>query len=445
MAPSEVRSPEGTLRFPRAVWLLGWVSLLTDTASEAIYPLLPFFLAHIVGGSAVALGIIEGIAEGTNSVLRIVSGRVSDRWRTHRPLMIAGYVLSSVVRPFIGVAGTWVHVLAVRFADRVGKGIRSAPRDALLAFWATPGDRGRVYGFNRAMDHAGAVIGPLLATLFLLVAPGQYRALFLLTIVPGLIAVALVLRVREPDVGSLAVSADRDRDDDAYVGQGFSPASSAQSSGAKQRIGHDKPLDRQHLRAWRNLPRAFYAYVLIVLLFTLGNSSDAFLLLRLTEAAGGPEYIPLLWSALHVVKAGLSTAGGALSDRMGRRPVIVIAWLIYALVYGGFAVSSSFVALAIWLIVYGLFYALAEGTEKAYVADLAPSELRGTAFGIFQGVVGFGSLGASVLFGVVWKFYGAPIAFLLGASLALVSAALLMIDPSKYVGAGFSRPAVGRS
>jgi MFS family permease len=397
-------------RFPPAVWLLGWVSFLTDAASEAIYPLLPFFLARVLGGGAAALGLIEGVAEGANSLLRIVSGRLSDRWRSHRPLMIAGYALSSLVRPLIGIAGTWVHVLAVRLADRIGKGVRSAPRDALLAFWARPEDRGRIYGFHRAMDHAGAVVGPILATLFLLAAPGQYRALFLLTIVPGLIAIGLVLRVREPDVGQ----GSGDRPD---VGQGFPPSLKLRRTSSPA-------------QSWRRLPRGFYAYLAIVFLFTLGNSSDAFLLLRLTEAAGTPQYIPLLWSGLHVVKAGLSTVGGALSDRAGRRPVIALAWIIYAIVYGGFAMSSSFPALALWLGVYGLFFALAEGTERAYVADLAPEDLRGSAFGVFHAAVGFGSLAASILFGAVWNAFGAPAAFTMGAALALVAAVLLiMIGP----------------
>ena len=170
--------------FPPAVWLLGWVSLLTDAASEAIYPLLPF-LTSVLGGGPVALGIIEGIAEGTNSVLRIVSGRVADRTGARRRLVVAGYALSSAARPLIAVATAWWQVLVIRFGDRVGKGVRSAPRDAMLACWADPADLGRVYGFHRAMDHAGAVVGPLVASVFLLAAPGQYRTLFLLTAVPA--------------------------------------------------------------------------------------------------------------------------------------------------------------------------------------------------------------------------------------------------------------------
>jgi MFS family permease len=388
--------------FPPAVWLLGWVSLLTDAGSEAIYPLLPFFLTTVLGGGPVALGLIEGIAEGTNSLLRIVSGRLSDRSRARRRLVIAGYMLSSASRPLIALVTGWWQVLAIRFADRVGKGVRSAPRDALLAHWADPADRGRVYGFHRAMDHAGAVVGPLVATVFLLAAPGQYRTLFLLTAIPGAIAVVLVWRVRDVDADRPLPSRERleprAADTDA---QGVAPM----------------PV---------RLPRSFFAYAGVVTIFTLGDSTDAFLLLRLTEAAGGPALIPLIWALLHVVKSALSTPWGALSDRVGRKPVLVASWVVYGIVYAGFAMSDSFMALTFWLLLYGVYFALAEGTEKAMVADLAPPSLRGTAFGVFHGITGFGSLAASVVFGLVWKTWGAPAAFALGASLALGASVLLL-------------------
>jgi MFS family permease len=389
--------------FPPAVWLLGWVSLLTDAASEAIYPLLPFFLTTVLGGGPVALGLIEGVAEGTNSLLRIVSGRLSDRTRARRRLVIAGYTLSSAARPLIALVSAWWQVLVIRFTDRIGKGVRSAPRDALLAYWADPAGRGRVYGFHRAMDHAGAVVGPLVASAFLLAAPGQYRALFLLTAIPGAIAVALVWRVRDVDAG-LDPSLDI-----------LAPVEAAGD-------GIEAPAATRP-----RLPRQFFAFAAVVAIFTLGNSTDAFLLLRLTEAAGGPALIPLVWALLHVVKAGLSTSGGALSDRIGRKPVLVASWIVYAIVYAGFAVSASFTALTGWLLVYGVHFALAEGTEKALVADLAPKPLRGTAFGIFHGILGLGSLAASVVFGLVWKAWGAPAAFGLGAGLALLASVLLML------------------
>jgi sugar phosphate permease len=196
------------LSLPRPVWLLGWVSLATDAATEAVYPLLPFFLTNVLGASAVSLGLVEGAAEAANSALKVAAGRMADRSKAKRPIVLAGYALSSAVRPLIAVAQSWTQVLGIRLADRVGKGIRGAPRDALLAGWATPDTRGRIFGFHRAMDHAGAVVGPLAATLFLFLYPGEYRTLFALTIIPGAIAVGLIFLVREdggarsPDVGS---------------------------------------------------------------------------------------------------------------------------------------------------------------------------------------------------------------------------------------------------
>lgn len=383
-------------RLPRPVWLLGWVSLATDAATEAVYPVLPFFLTRVLGAGAVSLGIIEGAAEAVSSLLKIISGRTADRLPAKRPLVLFGYGVSSLVRPFIAITTSWTQVLTIRILDRVGKGIRSAPRDALLAAWATPGMRGRVFGFHRGMDHLGAVVGPLLATLFLFLYPGQYRALFALTIVPGAVAVALILLV--PEDGR--VKADRGPAPDAEAVPG--------AAGVTDR-----------------LPRSFTQFMLVLGLFTLGNSTDAFLLLRLTDTAGSARFVPLMWAALHVVKAGASMMAGSWSDRVGRRRVIAIGWLIYAVVYAGFAASESLTPLIAWFMLYGLYFGFAEGTEKALVADLAPARSRGLAFGIYNAVLGLGSLAASVIFGLVWSQYGAPAAFGLGGALALLSTALL--------------------
>jgi MFS family permease len=386
------------------VWLLGWVSLATDAATEAVYPLLPFFLTTVLGAGAVSLGVIEGAAEAANSVLKIASGRLADRSRAKRPIVVAGYALSSAVRPLIAVAQSWTHVLTIRLVDRVGKGVRGAPRDAMLASFATPTTRGRVFGFHRAMDHAGAVIGPLAATAFLLFDPGAYRTLFALTIVPGAIAVGLLFLVREDaeDAGS-AFRRTRGTSDTTEV-----------------RLKPDT-TNRQPL------PPAFARFMLVLILFTLGNSTDAFLLLRLTDAAGGVQYIPLMWSALHVVKATVSLYGGAWSDRFGRRGVIAIGWMIYAAVYAGFAVSTSLAALLPLFLVYGIYFGFVEGTEKALVADLAPPSQRGFAFGIYNAVLGIGQLAASVLFGLLWTAFGPATAFATGAALALVATALLFV------------------
>jgi MFS family permease len=387
-----------TFGLPRAVWLLGWVSLATDAASEAIYPLLPFFLTRVLNTNAVSLGIVEGAAEAANSLLKIVSGRLADRSRSKRPLVLFGYGISSAVRPLIALATSWVQVFAVRVFDRVGKGIRGAPRDAMLATWAEPTTRGKVYGFHRAMDHMGAVIGPLLASLFLLLFPDRYRTLFALTIIPGTIAVLLILLVPESD----------------------------------DQLEHPKHLwHPEHLvHPEHHLSSRFYAFMSVLALFALGNSTDAFLLLKLTDAAGSARFIPLMWAGLHVVKAAVSIVGGGWSDRIGRRAVIATGWLIYAVVYAGFATSKSLTALLVWFMIYGFYFGFAEGSEKALVADLVPPSLRGTAFGIYNAVIGLGALLASIAFGTVWSAYGASVAFGLGAGLALLATlALFFVVP----------------
>jgi len=389
-------------RFPRAVWLLGWVSLATDAATEAIYPLLPFFLTRVLGAGAVTLGVLEGAAEAVNSILKIVSGRLADRSLRKRPLVLLGYGVSSIARPFIAITTTWTQVFAVRILDRVGKGVRGAPRDAILATWTTPTTRGKIYGFHRAMDHAGAVIGPALASLFLWFYPDRYRTLFALTIIPGAIAVALILFIRERAV---------------------------EGDSATERKARRRPVGI--LPSEGGLPRDFKAFVLVLTLFTLGNSTDAFLLLRLTDVAGTARFVPLMWAGLHVVKAAVSVVGGSWSDRIGRRTVIAIGWLTYAVVYAGFAMSTTLPALLEWFFLYGFYFGFAEGTEKALVADLTPADRRGFAFGVYNAVQGLGGLAASVVFGLVWKSYGAPAAFGLGATLAVGATALLFLAVPK--------------
>lgn len=393
------RDANGVLHLPRPVWLLGWVSLVTDAASEAIYPLLPYFLTQVLGAGAVSLGIVEGAAEAANSILKIWSGRAADRAKTKRPLVLAGYILSSLMRPFISLAQSWTHVLFVRTFDRVGKGVRGAPRDAMLATWATSTTRGKVYGFHRGMDHAGAVLGPALATLFLLFYPGSYRTLFALTIIPGAIAVILIFFVRE--------------DQEKETGLFFTDAS--------------EKYPRPSFSSLPRLPRKLKLFFLVLTLFTLGNSTDAFLLLKLTDVAGTTKYVPLMWSALHVVKATVSVVGGSWSDRIGRRAVITVGWLIYAAVYVGFAVTNTLVPLLTIFLIYGFYFGFSEGTEKALVADLAPDERRGFAFGVYNAVLGVGALAASVLFGLLWNAFGPAVAFGTGAALALVASGLLFI------------------
>ena len=378
----------------RPVWLLGWVSFFTDMASEMVYPLLPLFLTRVLGASAMSLGVIEGVAEGANSVLKVISGRISDRTGQPKKLVLAGYGLSSAVRPLIALVTSWPQVLGLRFTDRLGKGIRSSPRDAMLASFAPEATRGRVYGFHRAMDHMGAVAGPLIATAYLYFYPEAYRSLFMWTLVPGAIVILLILRV--PDQRT-PVAPRR--------------AADASSSGAIATA----------------LPRRFHVAMGVIFLFALGNASDAFILLRLNDLGVAPVWIPLLWSALHVVKVAASVIGGALSDRFGRRNLIVAGYLWYAGIYAGLAYVTALPLTIALFLAYGLYFGLTEGVEKAWVADMAPANARGTAFGIYNAALGLGGLAASVIFGAIWTRVSPPAAFLTGACLALAATVLLYL------------------
>jgi len=377
-------------RIPRPVWLLGWSSLFTDAATEMIYPVLPVYLSRVLGASAFSLGLIEGVAEAINSLLKIASGWASDRWTRRKPIVIGGYALSSAARPLIALTTTWPQVLVVRALDRTGKGIRGAPRDVMLARFATSSTRGRVFGFHRAMDHAGAILGPLMATAILFFAPENYRLLFGLTLIPGVIAVALLFPVPEPtgDVGRV-------------------------------------PLREETGGPAERLPKRLLAFLAVLFVFSLGNSADAFLLLRLSDVLGSATYIPLLWAGIHVVKASLSTWGGALSDRLGRKRVIVFGWAIYAVVYLGFAMARDAWTLIAWFLVYGSYFAFTEGAEKALVADLTPAGRQGTAFGLYNATLGAGTLAASVAFGYLYERFGAAAAFGTGSALAACAALLL--------------------
>ncbi len=393
----------------RPVWMLGWVSFFTDMASETVYPLLPLFLTQVLGAGAMSLGVIEGAAEAANSGLKILSGWLADRWQSPKKLVLAGYGLASAVRPLIGFATAWPQVLAIRFADRLGKGIRGAPRDAMLADFAPAYARGRVFGFHRAMDHAGAVTGPLLASAFLYFYPGEYRTLFALTIVPGIIVMFFILRVPE------RASANRVQ---------LNPANPAEPNPVEP-----NPVEPRGT-LW-NLAEPFWKTMAVIFLFSIGNASDAFLLLRLSDLGVPAFWIPLLWSALHVVKVGSSLVGGAMSDRFGRRSLIAAGWLIYALVYAGFGIFDSPAVVIVIFLSYGLYFGLTEGVEKAWVADMAPADSRGRAFGIYNAALGIGGLAASLLSGLIWTRVSPQAAFLTGAALAVAAAGLLyLMTPS---------------
>jgi MFS family permease len=411
----------------RPVWLIGWVSFFTDTASEMVYPLLPLFLTRTLGAGALSLGVIEGIAEAANSVLKIVSGRVADRTGHPKWLMLAGYALSSAVRPLMAMAAAWSHVLAIRFTDRLGKGIRGAPRDAMLAEFAPASQRGRVFGFHRAMDHAGAVLGPLLAAAFLYFYPDDYRTLFALTLIPGIVVVLIILLIPEPaPPPSVPASAFAKASTSALRASADKPADKPQASppaphASVPALPASVPAPDASVPAPLRLPLS------VILLFALGNASDAFLLLRLSDAGIAAFWIPLLWAALHVVKVAASLAGGELSDRLGRLRLIGAGWLFYAGVYAAFALVDSASWLVATFLAYGIYFGLTEGVEKAWIADLAPRDARGTAFGFYNATIGIGALLASVIFGVVWTRISPDAAFLMGAALALAATGLLYL------------------
>lgn len=392
MEEQEPRKPASLLR-GNVLWL-SVVSLLNDTASEMIYPLLPLFLAGVLGAGPAALGVVEGAAESASSLLKLVGGRIADRMGRRKALVAWGYGIAALARPLVALVSSWGQVLAIRLADRVGKGIRTAPRDAILAESVPPARHGEAFGIHRAADHAGAVLGPLMASGILLLAPGNLRLVFALALVPGLVTLGVVLfRVRDDRV----------------------PPARVPGPGAAA-----PPVPRL-----RELGPVFPRYLAVLFLFTLGNASDAFLLLRAREAGVAVAAIPLLWVALHLSKMAWSVAGGRMADRWGPPRAILAGWVVYAAVYAGFAVAHAPWQAWALFVVYGLFFGLTEAPEKALVAGLAPEGLRGSAFGAYHMAVGLGALPASVIFGLVWQRWGAGAAFGMGASLALLAALLL--------------------
>ncbi len=429
-------------KIPFTVVMLGMVSLFTDIASEMIYPLLPVFIAAL-GSGAIVLGIVEGLAETTASVIKLFSGIISDRTGRRKLLVLIGYSISSFIRPLTGIVGSAWQIIIIRMMDRTGKGIRTAPRDAIIASSVDESSRGRSFGFHRAMDHAGAVIGPLLAIIVLVILIGGFkmsesvkalRLTFLIAIIPGLMAVLTILffvRVNN----------------------------------------HPKTGKSSFSFRLNEFDSNFKSYLIAVILFTLGNSSDAFLLFRIEEAIqksgaltslisksgvlnqivsglGTEEnrsmivnilFLPFIWSFFHLIKVIMSTPLGALSDRIGRKVVIRSGWAVYAFVYicfalivflpANFQVTASFILFAI----YALYYAFTEGTEKAFVADLADENKRGTAYGLYNFCVGLGALPASIIFGFLYSItdrllpgFGGTVAFGYGAIMAL--AAMLFLS-----------------
>jgi MFS family permease len=374
----------------KGVVTLGWVSFLNDGASEMIYPLLPDFITRVLGAGPAALGLIEGIAEATASLAKAAAGWWSDRVNRRKPFVVLGYSIATLARPLTGLAVSWSQVLAIRFSDRLGKGLRTPPRDALLADLAPSDGRGRAFGIQRAMDNAGALAGPLLAALLLRFWIREERTLFFLALVPGLLAVALLI-ARVPE---------------------------------KKR---EAPPPAAHADTPARLSRSLRTAIAIFSLFTLANSTDAFLLLRARDCGVAVWQLPLLWAYFNGAKAAFGVPGGALSDRIGRLPTIALGWLIYTLSYAGLAFAAA--PFHVWALFgfYALFFAATEGAERALIADLAGERTRGRAFGVFHACVGLAALPASILFGLWWKLFGPRAAFLIGAAISLAATAALFL------------------
>ncbi len=374
---------------PRNVKVLGWASCLNDIASEMIFPLLPQFLLTVLGGNRFLLGIIEGVADTVASLLKLWSGALSDRLSRRKGLVLWGYSLAAVIRPLIGIMTAPWQLFFARTGDRIGKGIRTAPRDALIADSIAPEYRGSAFGFHRAMDHLGAAIGPLLATAFLWIWPNQLRAMFLLTVLPGVFVVGLLMW-------------------------------------KLQETPRTTPGTDRFQITLKPFGKNFRLFLLALIIFTLGNSSDAFLLVRAGELGVPTTFLPMLWFTFHVVKSYGNVLAGRLVDRVGPRIPLVTGWLLYAVVYIAFAYATA--SWQVWglFVVYGVFYSLTEPAEKTWVANLVGPDQRGLAFGWFNFAIGISALPSSLIFGAIYEWYGPLAAFGWGAGLALLATGLLL-------------------
>jgi len=401
--PSLLEANRRWYHLPRNVWILTAVSLLTDLSSEMVVHLLPLFLANVLGVRTLTIGLIEGLAETTSSLVKLLSGRYSDRLGQRKWLTVAGYGLSATAKPFLALANSWPAVLSIRFVERTGKGVRTAPRDALIADSVDEKRRGLAFGLHRAGDTAGAALGLLVAILVIWWAQGTaqtltrttFNTLVWLSVIPaGLGVILLVVGIRDPA-----------------------------NQTAKSNAAHT---------SWHALGRPFHKFLFILLLFTLGNSADAFLVLRAQAAGLALLQVMGLLLLFNVVYTIFSGPVGSLSDRWGRRRVLLAGWLLYAFIYLGFALAQQAWHLVLLFGAYGLYYSLSEGIGKAFVADMVPRDRRGTAYGWFNGAIGLAALPASLIAGLLWQGvgswsgFGMAAPFLFGSALALIAALLLL-------------------
>lgn len=374
----------------RNVFWMGLTSFFTDVASEMIYPVLPIFLTSTLGVSKTMLGLIEGLAESTASILKVFSGWFSDRIGKRKPPTVWGYALSTIGKPLLAISTSGLDVLFARFIDRLGKGVRTAPRDALIAESSPKAEVGKAFGFHRALDTFGAVIGPLAAFILLPLIGNNLRLMFLIAFIPALLAVILLIAFV------------KEREDD--------------------HLHHEKlpKFSLAHLS-----PRLKMLF-LVVFLFNLGNSSNAFLILRAQSVGIALFLIPILWLMFNSVYTSLTIPAGIVSDKIGRKKVLLTGYIFYCLVYFGFAHATS--ALQVWILfaAYGLYYGLVDGVERAFVCDLSPEKYKGTSFGIYNGLVGIALLPASLIAGGLWQAMGPAATFSFGGALAGLAAIFLL-------------------
>ncbi|MEN6408097.1 MAG: MFS transporter [Anaerolineaceae bacterium] len=390
----------------RNVWAVSLTSFLMDVSSEMVINVLPIFLSSYLGVKTNIIGLIEGIAEATASILKLFSGWLSDKLKGRKWIAVAGYAISALAKPFFYVAGSWGWIAGARWADRVGKGVRTAPRDALVADSVKKENRGLAFGFQRAMDTAGAMVGLLIAFLVVQLVQSKtdavtnslglhtFRTLVLISLIPAVLAVL-----------SLAIGAK-----DVPIKDGASMPKFA----------------------FKSLGKPFVIFMVIVSIFDIGNSSDAFLVLRAQNLGMSVTGILLMLAAFNLVYTLVSGPAGSLSDRVGRKRLIIGGWLVYALIYLGFGLANARWQVVGLYIVYGLYYGLAYGTTKAMVADLVPENLRGTAYGTYNAVLGILDFPASLIAGVLWsgvggwQGFGPSAPFLFGAALSLLAAVLMI-------------------
>jgi MFS family permease len=392
----EERNSDKICGLNRNIFFSGVVSFFMDFSSEMVYPLVPLFLASVLGVPKSVIGLIEGIAESTASVLKVFSGWLSDRLGHRKWLMALGYGISTLSRPLVATAPNWGQVLASRFVDRFGKGIRNAPRDALIAESCEGANFGRSFGFHRGMDTLGAVAGPAVAFGLLAFFQGQYRLVFWFSMIPGILAVlTIVFFIRETRASSL-------------------------SQVQKPKLG------------WSSFEQSYKFFILVVVLFSIGNSSDVFLILRAQNVGIPLAVIPLVYLVFNIVYALGALPAGIVSDRIGPTPIILMAFILFGFIYLGFAGADQ--AWHIWLlfIAYGLFMAMTEGVQKAFLATLIPDEFKATGFGLYNTLIGLSLLPASLIGGFLWDRLGPRATFIYGSGTAWLAAILFLFFLLKF-------------